>query len=184
MIPCPSSRTLFVAYLAAVVVLLGCTPSVTPLPAAPQGMREIAVKKPTNLSGRDLVVDEPGMVGRALGERRETVPDLLAEKLRAILLQRGFRVVTAGSEGASELRTEIRGWEPFSADYSAVTVALESSLVDPATGRVLWTAQRAKWRVPTPDARSSAGASATASQEIAEALINGWYPAGASPDRN
>jgi len=162
-------------------VVLGCAATPPPLPPAPQGVREITVQPPANHTGSDLVVNDPGVLGRYLGDTRTTVPELLAADLRTLLADRGFRVVGATTDYVPALRTEIRRWAPYSADYSEIAVGLIATLVDPETGHTLWTVERTDWRVPTPDARSAPEASATAAREIARALVEGWQPQGTTP---
>lgn len=174
------TRSLLLAVVATATVA-GCGPSVPPLPPAPRGVQQISVQSPANQTGAALVVDEPGMIGHYFGEQTSTVPELLASDLRKLLADRGFRVLLATTDAAPTLRTEIRRWEPYSADYSQVTVSLVASLVDPPSGRALWTAERTNWRVQTPDARNAPEASASAAREIARALIEGWQPATGTP---
>ena len=57
------------------------------------------------------------------------------------------------------LETEIRGWEPYSADWSLVVVDVVATLADPQDGRTIWSVERTDWRIPTRDARSSREAS-------------------------
>jgi hypothetical protein len=161
------------------VVLAGCVQPPPPLPPAPNGIQRISVGKPENHTGRDLTVDDPGWLGRLVDQRRSNVPDVLATELRAELARLGFKVVDPGGS-SPVLRTDIRRWEPHSADYSMVTVDVVASLVDPDSGRALWSAERSGWHVPTRDARSGPEASRAASTAIAEALVDGWKPAGAS----
>ena len=115
------------------------------------------------------------MLGRAIGETTTTVPEALASDLRQLLVDRDFRVV-ANTGYAPELRVQITRWDLYSADYSSVTVDLTASLVDPKSGRELWTARRTGWPVATPDARSSLDCSASAALAVARALIDGWQP--------
>jgi hypothetical protein len=160
--------------LIAITVLAGCAPPMAPLPAAPSGLRAVAVQQPVNRTNAALVVNDPGLIGKAVGESRSTVPDLLADDLRSELGQRGFRVARAGAGDTPTLQVEIRRWAPYPADYSAVNVDLAATLVEGTSGRTLWSAQRRDWNVPTPDARSSIEASEMASQEIAATLLDGW----------
>ena len=181
--------------------LLGCMEIKSPLsffqstpPAVapgPRGIERIAVQQPVNRTGRPLMVDEPGLLGKVLdekpsnvpdvlGEKSSNVPDVLGENLRAELVNRGFQVVTDGSRTSPALRTEIRRWEPYSANYSMVTVDVVATVVEPTNGRELWSTQRSGWNVPTRDARSSREASVAASAAIARALLEGWHPAGSS----
>jgi hypothetical protein len=106
---------------------------------------------------------------------------VLAGDLRSLLRDRGFRVLAGDAEDVLMLRTEIRRWDPYSADYSQITVSLLATLVDPASGRSLWTAERTDWKVQTPDARSGPEASGMAARDIARALIEGWQPSGSRP---
>jgi hypothetical protein len=168
-------RNLILWIIAAAVV--GCTPPRAPLAPAPAGVEEVTVAEPTNRTGSALVVEDPGLFSKLTGQTRSTVPELVAADLRSALVDRGFRVATARSSGAPTLHVEIRRWEPYSADYSAVSVDLVATLLEPASGRTLWTAERTHWSVPTREARSSIEASTIASQEIATTLLDGWQPA-------
>ena len=173
---------MLLAVASALATFAGCATAPPPaLPPGPSGVQEITVKDSFNHTGRALVVEEPGMLGRYFGEKRSTVPQVLASDLRALLEERRFRVIHGGGEGIPALQTEIRRWEPYSADYSQVTVSLLASLVDPANGRTLWTAERTDWRVDTPHARSAPEASTMAAIEIARALLEGWLPGGRTP---
>jgi hypothetical protein len=162
-----------------VVAIAGCVQPPAPLPPAPTGIQQIGVEPPANRTGRDLTLDNPGWLERLLDERRTNVPSVLATELRAELERHRFRIVEPSHASAS-LRTEIRRWEPYSADYSMVTVDLVASLVEPESGRTIWTAERSGWRVATRDARSVHEASRMASAAIAAALLEGWEPAPSS----
>jgi hypothetical protein len=164
------------ALVVVVVILSGCTQPLPPLPPAPTGMQRLSVEAAANHTGRDLTIDDPGWLGRLVEQRRTSVTDVLASELRAELERHGFKVVDAGGASPS-LRTEIRRWEPYSADYSMVTVDVVATLVEPEGGRTLWSAERSGWRVPTRDARSVRDASLMASSAIAQALIEDWQPA-------
>jgi hypothetical protein len=164
--------------VALLLTLLGCArpPS---FPPPPDGVRWIVVEQPANRTGDDLVVYGPGLLQRVLKDDIVSVPDLLAEDLRTVLRQRGFHVARPGDD-APVLRTEIRRWQHYPADYDTVTVDVTAALVEPASGRELWTASRADWVVPTYDAASRRDASIAASEAIAEALLEGWQPAPAA----
>src|SRR5262245_32896622 len=75
------------------LALAGCSAQLAPLPPPPQGVRDIVVVPPTNATGKELLVNNPGMLGRAIGETTTTVPDALASDLRQLLADRDFRVV-------------------------------------------------------------------------------------------
>jgi hypothetical protein len=159
----------------------GCTTAPAPFPPGPGGVQDIAVQPPSNRTGRDLIVDQPGLLGSYLGDTSETVPEVLASDLRTLLRDRGFRVVAANAEGVPTLRTEIRRWDPYSADYSRITVSLLATLIDPTSGRTLWTTERSDWNVQTTDARNGPEASGIAARDVARALIEGWQPGGSRP---
>jgi hypothetical protein len=171
---------LLVAVLA-LVSCMGCTPAPAPFPPGPVGVQDIAIQPPSNQTGRDLIVDQPGLLGSYLGEKRETVPEVLAGDVRSLLRDRGFRVLTGNAEGVPTLRTEIRRWDPYSADYSRVTVSLLAMLIDPTSGRTLWTVARSDWNVETPAARNGQEASGIAARDVARALVEGWQPGGSRP---
>lgn len=72
------------------------------------------------------------------------------------------------------LRTDIRRWQPQSATWEQVTVDFGASLVEPGTGRVLWSVEQNGWIVPTEGAHNTIDASTGASRKIAETLTEGW----------
>ena len=136
------------------------------------------VEQPANRTGGDLVVDGTGLLARLVDAKPSTVPDLLAADLSSQLEKQGFRLAKGKADDAPVLRTEIRRWEPYSADYSTVTVDIDAALVEPGSGRELWSATRTGWMVRTSDARSRPDSFMIASATIAEALLAGWEPAG------
>jgi hypothetical protein len=162
--------------LAAAAALVGCAPALAPLPPAPSGVKRIAVDEPVNRTGGDLVVERPGLFGELIREKTSTVPELLGADLCAVLERQGFALAKTVLDDVPVLRTEIRRWEPYSADYSMVTVDLVASLVEPGSGRELWSAARTDWNVPTTYAHSRRDASAAAASAVAEALLAGWQP--------
>ena len=52
------------------------------------------------------------------------------------------------------------------------------TLIDPTSGRTLWTAERSDWNVQTTDARNGPEASGIAARDVARALVDGWQPGG------
>jgi len=176
---------------------LSCTvpPSIPPLPAT---ARTIALLPPNNRTGDPLLIesasfwhpdaDRPGRV---------TVADALATEARGQLTQRGITVmapeavtaaigkqpprspeeaaalVAGGRLEGSALYIEIQRWE---ADMSPlhpwrVIVALEARLLEPATGRTVWTAQRPLHPVPTPGVATRWRAYMIAARKVAEELF-------------
>ena len=169
------------AAMVAVVLLAGCvSKEPAPLPPGPQGVKRIVVPKPVNSTQSQLVVDDPGWIDKMLSsDKKKTVSDVLASHLRDQLEQRGF--VVKASDATKELptlKTDIRRWEPYSADWSLVVVDLVATLDDPQAGRTVWSAERTDWRIPTRDAHSSREASIAAATTIAETLVAGWQPVG------
>jgi Protein of unknown function (DUF3386) len=179
------------------VLTLSCAlpPSVPSLPAT---ARTIAVLPPNNRTGDPLLVESASFL-HPYADRpgRITVPDVLATEVREQLAQRGITVIapeaviaaigpqTPGSlEAATDLAAqgklegsalyiEIRRWE---ADMSPlhpqrVIVALEAHLLDPATGRTVWTAQRPLHPVPTPGVATRWRAYMIAARKVAEELF-------------
>lgn len=108
--------------LLAVAVLVGCVHPLPPLPPGPSGLQRVVVEEPVNRTGGDLVIEGPGLFSRLIGEHPSTVPGVLAEDLRAQLEYRGFRLGKGKEDDVPVLRTEIRRWEPYAADYTTVTV--------------------------------------------------------------
>jgi hypothetical protein len=140
-------------------------------------LQRVAIERPINRTGGDLVVEGPGLFSRLMGEQPSTVPDVLAEDLRAQLEYRGFRLGKPQDSDVPVLRTEIRRWEPFIADYSRVIVDIAVTLVEPGSGRILWSATRSSWSVPTTAANTRSEAFRLASAATAEALFEDWRPA-------
>jgi hypothetical protein len=179
------------------VLTLSCAlpPSTPPLPATAQ---TIAVLPPNNRTGDLLLVESASFLHPYAGRPgRVTVPDVLAAEARAQLAQRGITVIapevviaaigrqTPGSPeeaaalaaqgklAGSALYIEIRRWE---ADMSPlhpqrIIVALEARLLDPATGRTVWIAQRPLHPVPTPGVATRWRAYMIAARKVAEELF-------------
>ena len=169
------------AAVALAVLLAGCvSPAPAPIPPGPQGVQRIVVPKPANRTQSPLVVDDPGWIDKVLSsDKKKTVSDVLASHLRNQLEQRGFLVkVSDTTKELPTLKTEIRRWEPYSADWSLVVVDLTATVEDPQGGRTIWSVERTDWRIPTRDASSSREASIAAATTIAETLVAGWTPAG------
>ena len=162
------------ALLLAVAVLVGCVHPSPPLPPGPSGLQRVVVEEPVNRTGGDLVVEGPGLFSRLIGENPSTVPDVLAEDLRAELEYAGLPARQGQRGRVPVLRTEIRRWEPYTADYETVAVDIAVALVEPGSGRTLWSATRSGWDVRTIDARGRADASRLASAAIAAALFEDW----------
>jgi hypothetical protein len=146
-----------------------------PTPVSPP-TATIAVFPPNNRTGNDLLVAPGSLLGKyVFNTERVTVSDVLAAEARLQLARRGYMLVPAETVDtalggvrpdsapaaamlasrqhidASVLYIEIRNWEPngpFTPDF--VIVSIVATLIDPPTGRVLWTADHPSRPVPTP----------------------------------
>jgi len=128
-----------------------------------------------------------------------TVADVLAAEARSQLERRGFTVAAADAvevalgksppdnpQEAAELVArskladtalciEITRWEPdLLIQPKLVLVALEASLVDAATGNIVWSVHRSLRPAPTPGAVSFWAAYMIAAHEVVEELLAGW----------
>ena len=179
------------------VLTLSCAlpPNTPPLPAT---VRTIAVLPPNNRTGDPLLVESASFL-HPYADRpgRVTVSDVLAAEAREQLARQGVKViapevVTAaignqtprspeeaadlaahGKLEGSALYIEIRRWE---ADLSPlhpqrIIVALEARLLEPATGRTVWAAQRPLHPVPTPGVATRWRAYMIAARKVAEELF-------------
>ena len=180
-----------------VLLLAGaCARPVAPPP--PRDLiRTVAVLPPNNRTGDPLLVAGASMLEKyALASDRVTVPDVLASEARLQLAHRGFTVVppdeverasqgrAPGSpQAAAEIAAraklagvalyiEIRRWEPDAPTHPAfVLVGLGASLVDPATGRVVWSAERPTSPVPSPGEVALGPAYVTAARKVMAELL-------------
>lgn len=157
--------------LVLIATLLGCSTGPS-FPPPPGGMKRIAVEKPVNSTGDELVVYGPGLLQRLLKLDTATVPDVLAEDLRTALSRKGFRLADPAGD-VPVLKTEILRWQPYTANYETVTVDLVASLVEP-DGREAWRVAPTGWVVPTNEAPSRHEASIAAAENIADVLLDGW----------
>ena len=189
------SRRFLLLLLSVLTLSCALPPSTPPLPAT---ARTIAVLPPNNRTGDPLLVESASFL-HPYADRpgRVTVPDVLATEVREQLARRGVKViapeaVTAaignqtprspeeaadlaahGKLAGSALYIDIRRWE---ADISPlhpqrIIVALEARLLDPATGRTVWTAQRPLHPVPTPGVATRWRAYMIAARKVAEELF-------------
>jgi hypothetical protein len=179
-----------------VLVVAACgRPAAEPPPA--NIARTVAVLPPANRTGDALLVAGTSVLERyALRTERVTVPDVVASEARVQLARRGFSVVPpdeveramGGHEpgsadaaadmaaqaklGGLALYVEIRRWEPDAPTHPAfVLVALTASLVDPASHRVVWTANRPTAPVATPGEVAIGAAYVTAARKVMEEVL-------------
>lgn len=82
-----------------------------------------------------------------------------------------------GKLEGSALYLEIKRWEmDMPLHPKRVLVALEASLIDVATGRIMWTAHYPLRPVPTPGAVTRWAADMIAAHEVAEEMLAPWGP--------
>ena len=189
------------AWLVLVVAACG-----RPAPEAPPAnlVRTVAVLPPANRTGDGLLVAGASALEQyAFRTDRVTVPDVVASEARLQLARRGFSVVpaedveraTGGHEpgsadaaadiaaranlGGLALYVEIRRWEPDAPTHPAfVLVALTASLVDPASHRVVWSANRSTSPVATPGEVAIGAAYVTAARKVMEEVLAPLGPTG------
>ncbi len=180
------------------LLLAGCAGVATPPP--PASVHTVAVLPPSNRTGDGLLVAGASLLERyALSTDRVTVPDVLAAELRSTLVHRGLGVVppetvhaatggrtVASPEGAAEIARQghlsaplllvvIERWEPDADTHPAfVIVALDATLVDPATGGVLWSMHRRPRPIATPATVALGTAYEIAAKKVAEELVGTW----------
>jgi hypothetical protein len=183
-------------WLAALFVAVACAAPTAPAPPADID-RTVAVLQPANETGDPLLVAGTSALEKyALRSDRVTVPDVLASEARLQLEHRGFTVVPAAQvEGATHGRApgspqaaaeiasrgnlpglalwvDVRRWEPDAPTQPAfVLVGLTASLVDPETGRVVWSAERRTKPVPTPGEVALGPAYVTAAEKAMAELL-------------
>jgi hypothetical protein len=182
-------------WLALLLLLAACG---RPAPPPPPDMpRTVAVLPPANRTGDPLLVAGTSFLEKyALRTDRVTVPDVLASEARLQLARRGFTVVPGeevdqvtqgrapGSpEAAAEIASrgklpglalylDLRRWEPDAPTHpSFVLAGMTASFVDPATGRVVWSAERPTGPVATPGEVALGSAYVTAARKVMEELL-------------
>lgn len=190
-----------VSWLLLSVFALNCARA--PLPSPPPApVGRIAVLPPNNRTGDPLLVASDSFWNPyAAGSQRVTVADVLAAEARSQLERRGFTAASADAieaavgkffpgspQEAAELIArsnladtalwiEITRWEPDMMFHpKVVLVALEASLIDAATGNIVWTMHRSLRPTPTPGAVSLWAAYMIAAREVVEELLSPWGP--------
>jgi hypothetical protein len=175
-------------------------------PAAPPPRdlpRTVAVLAPHNETGGRLPVAGSSLLERyAFDTRPVSVPEVLAAEARLQLASRGFTVVPADvvaeatgnrspatAEAAADIAKEahldgaamfidLRRWEPDPpAEPRVVIVNLVVTLVDPSSGRTLWTNRWATRPVRTTGEVTLGGADIAAARTVIEAVLAPLVPA-------
>ena len=161
----------------AAVLLLVIGACARPVPAPPPDIpRTVAVLAPTNETGDPLLVAGASFLEKyALATDRVTVPDVLASEARLQLVRSGFTVLSkeelAGG-GGLKLQLDVRRWEPDAPTHpSFVLVGMGATLVDAATGRVVWSVDRRTAPVATPGEVALGPAYVTAARKVLEEML-------------
>jgi hypothetical protein len=165
--------------------------------------RTVAVLAPHNETGGRLPVAGSSLLERyAFDTRPVTVPDVLASEARLQLLSRGFTVVPAdvvaratdnrtpaSAEAAADIAKrahldgavlfiDLRRWDPDPpSEPRVVIVNLVVTLVDPSSGRTLWTNSWPTRPVRTVGEVTLGSADIAAARTVIEAVLAPLVPA-------
>jgi len=183
-------------FVLALWLAVGCAKP--PPPPDLSGGRPIAVLPPNNRTGDPLAVAGTSFLDRyAFHAERVTVGDVLAGEARFLLAERGIAVIpretlaraldgrtpqsaSAAAQIAAHakldalaLYLEIRRWEPDAPVHPAfVIVGLSASLVDPASGKVVWQFDRRPAPVATPGEVTLENAYETAARKVIAEILS------------
>ena len=173
----------------------------------PPTVRSVAVLPPRDQTGESLAVAGTSLLERyAVRTERVTVADVLGIALREQLERRGIALAaTDALPAAADARTPttaaaaaeiahrahiddpalfvtIDRWEPDNPTHPAfVIVALDATLIDPATGTVLWHLHRSARPIATPGTVTSGTAHEIAARQAAAELLTSWPETTAAP---
>ena len=179
------------------VGLLGLAACVKPPPPPPPSVRTIAVFPASNQTGDDLLISGGSVLEKyVFHTARVTVPDVLAAEARTLLEREGYTVVSpelietatggrapaSGTEAAAlaaqhdlegdVLYITLRQWEPdLTYGPSSIIVSLRIDLIDPSTGRTIWTADHPSRPVQTPGTINFADAYWVAARSVIRQLL-------------
>ncbi len=186
-------------FLLVLILGAGCATGSSPALVGPI----VAVLPPNNRTGDQLLVAGTGLIDRyVIYSERVTVPDVLFSEARFQLQQKGFEVtglaaVDAALKGrrptspasAAELAAggglkglvlylELRRWEGDAPMHTSfVIVGLQASLVDSATGKIVWQADRKAAPVATPGEIRVESAYITAARKVMAQMLAPLRPA-------
>ena len=184
------------AIVAGALLLLvnGC---VRPPQAPPKSVHTIAVLPANNQTGDDLLISGGSVLEKyVFHSARVTVTDVLAAEARSVLERRGYTLVSpelvesatrgrvpASAEEAASLASEgglagdvlyidLRQWTAELSDAaSSILVSMRIDLIDPATGRTLWSADHPPRPVQTPGTINFADAYWVAARSVVRQLL-------------
>jgi hypothetical protein len=185
-----------------VAAAVACARTVAP-PPPPDLPRTVAVLTPGNRTGDPLLVSGGSLLEKyVFRSDRITVPDVIASEARLQLELHGFTVaspdaveqatggrvagsVEAAAEIAAQARLEglvlwidVRRWDPDPpTEPDHVIVALTADLIDVATGRVRWHAERPSRPVATPGEIALGPADVAAAHKVMEEMLAPLAPA-------
>ena len=168
-----------------------------PAPPSLRAGRAIAVLPPNNLCGDPLLVSGASFLDRyVFHSERATVGDVLAGEARFQLAERGVPVIPQAAlaqvidgqapqspQAAGEIAArakldalalylEIRRWEPDAPTHPAyVIVGASASLVDPASGKVIWQLDRPSRPIATPGEVTLESAYETAARKLVAEIV-------------
>jgi len=159
--------------------------------------RAVAVLPPNNRTGDPLLIAGASFYEKYVARSdRITVPDVLAAEARLQLVRRGFTVTsvetveaatgehapadaqeaaaiaTHNKIDASVLYIDLRRWEadvPFHPQF--VIASLKIALIDPTTGRILWSADHPSRPVPTQGVVNLGDAYAIAARTVMQEML-------------
>ena len=186
------------------ILLLAAAGCARPAAPPPRDVpRTVAVLAPHNETGGRLPVAGSSLLERyAFDTRPVTVPDVLASEARLQLLSRGFTVVPAdvvaratdnrtpaSAEAAADIAKrahldgavlfiDLRRWDPDPpSEPRVVIVNLVVTLVDPSSGRTLWTNSWPTRPVRTVGEVTLGSADIAAARTVIEAVLAPLVPA-------
>jgi len=182
-------------------LLGGCIKPVAPPPATVQ---TVAVFPVFNQTGDDLLIAGGSILEKYVFDtERFTVSDVLAAEARALLDQRGYRIVspeavaaaTAGRRPESPFQAatlakdnalpgmvlfiDLRRW--VVASPLSIIVSLRVDLVDPASGRVVWNVDRTARPISTQGTIDVANAYYVAARSVMDEVLASFVPAAGPP---
>jgi len=174
-----------------------CVGCVKPAPPPPSSVHTIAVFPAHNRTDDELLITGGTILEKyVFHTARVTVPDVLAAEARTVLERAGYTLVSPeavedaidgqppasaadAAAAAAEhklpgevLYIDLRQWTPdLTYGPSSIIVSLRIDLLDPASGRVLWTADHPPRPVQTPGTINFADAYWVAARSVIRQML-------------
>jgi hypothetical protein len=184
----------FALLVAAALLMTGCVKT-PPLP--PPSVHTIAVFPPYNRTGDDLLISGGSVLEKyVFHTERVTVPEVMAAEARTLLEGAGYTLISpelidAATAGRTPLSAreaaamaaahgvagdvlfiDLRQWTPNLTDGpSAILVSMRIDLVDPGTGRTVWSADRPLRPLQTPGTINFADAYWVAARSVIREML-------------